>query len=68
MSTTLDGLVPSTTYDVWIRGKNAVGPGVTSAVMQTKTKAAGKLVNSAHLNVTGTCATASGSTLLGERA
>ena len=36
-STTLDGLIPSTEYDVWVRGENAVGHSVPSATMRTKT-------------------------------
>ena len=36
-STTLDGLTPSTEYDVRVRGKNAVGCSVPSATMRTKT-------------------------------
>ena len=36
-STTLDGLTPSTEYDVWVRGENAVGRSDPSATMRTKT-------------------------------
>ena len=36
-STTLDGLTPSTEYDVWVRGENAVGRSVPSVTMRTKT-------------------------------
>ena len=36
-STTLDGLTPSTKYDVRVRGENAVGRSVPSATLQTKT-------------------------------
>ena len=36
-STTLDGLTPSTEYDVRVRGENAVGRRVSSATMRTKT-------------------------------
>ena len=36
-STTLDGLTPSTEYDVRVRGENAVGCSVPSATLQTKT-------------------------------
>ena len=36
-STTLDGLTPSTEYDVRVRGENAVGRSVPSATLQTKT-------------------------------
>ena len=36
-STTLDGLTPSTEYDVRVRGENAVGRSVSSATMRTKT-------------------------------
>ena len=36
-STTLDGLTPSTKYDVRVRGDNAVGRSVPSATMRTKT-------------------------------
>ena len=36
-STTLDGLTPSTEYDVRVRGENAVGRSVPSATMKAKT-------------------------------
>ena len=36
-STTLDGLTPSTEYDVRVRGENAVGHSVPSATVRTKT-------------------------------
>ena len=36
-STTLDGLTPSTEYDVRVRGENAVGRSVPSATMRAKT-------------------------------
>ena len=36
-STTLDGLTPSTEYDVRVRGENAVGHSVPSTTMRTKT-------------------------------
>ena len=36
-STTLDGLAPSTEYDVRVRGENAVGHSIPSATMRTKT-------------------------------
>ena len=36
-STTLDGLTPSTEYDVRVRGENAVGRSLPSATLQTKT-------------------------------
>ena len=36
-SVTLDGLTPSTEYDVRVRGGNAVGHSVPSATLQTKT-------------------------------
>ena len=36
-STTLDGLTPSTEYEVRVRGENAVGRSVPSATMRTKT-------------------------------
>ena len=36
-STTLDGLTPSTEYDVRVRGENAVGRSVPSTTMRTKT-------------------------------
>ena len=36
-STTLDGLTPSTEYDVRVRGENAVGCSVPSATRRTKT-------------------------------
>ena len=35
--TTLDGLTPSTKYDVRVRGENAVGRSVPSATLRTKT-------------------------------
>ena len=37
LSTSLDGLTPSTEYDVRVRGENAVGRSVPSATMRTKT-------------------------------
>ena len=42
MFTTLDGLLPFTTYNVCVRGKNEVGLSVTSATMQATTKAGGE--------------------------
>ena len=36
-STTLEGLTPSTEYDVRVRGENAVGHSVSSVTMRTKT-------------------------------
>ena len=36
-STTLDGLTPSTEYDVRVRVENAVGRSVPSTTMRTKT-------------------------------
>ena len=36
-STSLDGLTPSTEYDVRVRGQNAVGHSEPSATLQTKT-------------------------------
>ena len=42
-STTLDGLTPSTEYEVRVRGENAVGHSVPSLTMRTKTKVDGKL-------------------------
>ena len=36
-STTLDGLTPSTEYDVWVRVESAVGCSDPSATMRTKT-------------------------------
>ena len=36
-SMTLDGLTPSTEYDVRVRGENAVGRSVPSATLRTKT-------------------------------
>ena len=36
-STYLDGLTPSTEYDVRVRGENAVGRSVPSAAKRTKT-------------------------------
>ena len=35
--TTLNGLTPSTEYDVRVRGENAVGRSVPSATMKAKT-------------------------------
>ena len=37
LSTTLTGLVPFTTYDVRVRGENAVGPSDPSATLQRRT-------------------------------
>ena len=42
-STTLNGLTPSTEYDVRVRGENAVGRSDPSTTMRTKTKVDGKL-------------------------
>ena len=42
-STTLDGLTPSTEYDMRVRGDNAVGRSDPSTTMRTKTKVDGKL-------------------------
>ena len=36
-SMTLDGLTPSTEYDVWVREENAVGRSVPSATVRTRT-------------------------------
>ena len=36
-STSLDGLTPSTEYDVRVRGENAVGRSVPSAIKTAKT-------------------------------
>ena len=41
-STTLDGLTPSTEYDVRVRVENAVGRSDPSATMRTKTRVDGK--------------------------
>ena len=41
-STTLDGLTPSTEYDMRVRGENAVGSSDPSTTMRTKTKVDGK--------------------------
>ena len=38
-STTLDGLTPSTEYNVRVRGENAVGRSVPSVTMRAKTEA-----------------------------
>ena len=38
-STTLNGLTPSTEYDVRVRGENAVGHSVPSVTMRAKTEA-----------------------------
>ena len=43
-STTLDGLTPSTEYDVRVRGENAVGRSVPSVTMRTKTKDNGEFL------------------------
>ena len=51
MFTTLDGLLPFTTYNMWVRGKNAVGLSVTSATMQATTKAGGELTESSFKRV-----------------
>ena len=37
VSVTLDGLIPSTEYDVRVRGENAVGRSVPSATKRTNT-------------------------------
>ena len=37
-SVTLDGLIPSTEYDVRVRGENAVGRSDPSAILRTKTE------------------------------
>ena len=42
-STTLDGLAPSTEYEVRVRVENAVGRSQPSVAMQTKTKDNGEL-------------------------
>ena len=42
-STTLDGLKPSTEYEVWVRGENAVGRSDPSVTKQSKTKVDGEL-------------------------
>ena len=42
-SATLDGLTPSTEYEVRVRGGNAVGRSVPSITMRTKTKDNGEL-------------------------
>ena len=42
-SMTLDGLTPSTEYDVRVRVENAVGRSDPSVTMQTKTKDNGEL-------------------------
>ena len=42
-STTLDGLTPSTEYEVRVRVENAMGRSVPSITMRTKTKVDGKL-------------------------
>ena len=41
--TTLDDLIPFTTYNVWVRGKNTLGTSAASATMQATTKAGGEL-------------------------
>ena len=42
-STTLDGLTPSTEYDVRVRVENAIGRSDPSVTMQIKTKDNGEL-------------------------
>ena len=42
-STTLDGLTPSTEYELKVRGENAVGRSDPSATMRAKTKADSEL-------------------------
>ena len=42
-STTLDGLTPSTEYEVRVRVENVMGRSVPSVTMRTKTKVDGKL-------------------------
>ena len=44
MCTTLDDLNPYTTYNVCVRGKNALGIGVASATKQATTKAGGEFI------------------------
>ena len=48
-STTLDGLTPSTEYDVRVRVENAIGLSVPSVTMQTKTKDNGELKSFSEL-------------------
>ena len=43
LSTTLDGLTPSTEYEMRVRGENAVDRSVPSVTMRTKTKADSEL-------------------------
>ena len=45
-STTLDGLTPSSKYDVRVRGENAVGCSVPSVTMRTKTD--GELIETSY--------------------
>ena len=47
-STTLDGLTPSTEYDVRVRGENAVGRSVPSGILRTKTD--GKLIETSFFS------------------
>ena len=49
-STSLDGLTPSSEYDVRIRGENAVGRSVPSATLQTKTD--GELIETSFFSGT----------------
>ena len=46
ISTNLDGLAPSTEYDVNVRGENAVGHSVPSQTKKTKTD--GELIERNH--------------------
>ena len=48
-STSLNGLTPSTEYDVRVRGENAVGRSVPSAILRTKTD--GELIERLLLGV-----------------
>ena len=48
LCTTLDDLLPFTLYNVWVRGKNALGTGAASATMPAMTKATGELIESSN--------------------
>ena len=44
LSAALDGLTPSTNYEVRVKGENVVGYSDPSSTMQTETKAGGELI------------------------
>ena len=43
-SVTLDGLVPSTKYDMWVKAVNGVGHSVPSTTVQIQTDPDGKFI------------------------